>query len=119
MRKQAPFSKVSVKHVRAPSYPETSGQWFNARSGSKFGSNWREFMRKRQPTAVNATDIILESISDGVFTVDHDWHMTSFNGAAEEITGIPRGEAIGWRCCEVFRASMCEMECALRPLTAP
>jgi PAS domain S-box-containing protein len=71
-------------------------------------------MRKRQPTAVNATDIILESISDGVFTVDHDWHITSFNGAAEEITGIPRGEAIGRRCCEVFRASMCETDCALR-----
>lgn len=60
------------------------------------------------------TEIILESISDGVFTVDHEWRVTSFNRAAEEITGIPRGEAIGRRCCEVFRASMCETDCALR-----
>jgi len=61
-----------------------------------------------------ATDSILESISDGVFTVGHDWRITSFNRAAEQITGIPRGQAIGRRCCEVFRASMCETDCALR-----
>ena len=60
------------------------------------------------------TSIILESISDGVFTVDHNWRITSFNRAAEEITGIPRHEAIGSHCSEVFRASMCEVDCALR-----
>jgi transcriptional regulator with PAS, ATPase and Fis domain len=31
-----------------------------------------------------------------------------------EITGIPREEAIGQRCCDVFRASICESGCALR-----
>jgi PAS domain S-box-containing protein len=62
----------------------------------------------------NATKAILESISDGVFTVDHDWRITSFNRAAERITGISRDEAVGRPCCEVFRASMCETDCALR-----
>jgi PAS domain S-box-containing protein len=61
-----------------------------------------------------AQEIILESISDGVFTVDHDWRITSFNRAAEEITGVPRKEAIGRRCCDVFRSGMCETDCALR-----
>jgi len=61
----------------------------------------------------DSTGSILESISDGVFTVDRDWRITSFNRAAEEITGIPRGEAIGKRCSEVFKASMCEGDCAL------
>jgi PAS domain S-box-containing protein len=60
------------------------------------------------------TESILESISDGVFTVDEDWRITSFNRAAEEITGIDRREAIGRRCAEVFRASLCEGACALR-----
>ena len=60
------------------------------------------------------TDIILESISDGVFTVDHEWRITSFNRAAEEITGITRREAIGRFCWEVFRSNMCEGDCALR-----
>lgn len=60
------------------------------------------------------TEAILESISDGVFTVDNDWRVTSFNRAAEEITGIPRTEALGRFCSEVFKSSMCEDECALR-----
>jgi PAS domain S-box-containing protein len=60
------------------------------------------------------TDAILESISDGVFTVDLEWRITSFNRAAEEITGMSRKEAIGRLCPEVFRSSMCEAECALR-----
>ena len=33
---------------------------------------------------------ILDSITEGVFTVDSDWRITSFNRAAEKITGIPR-----------------------------
>jgi len=61
-----------------------------------------------------STDAILESISDGVFTVDLGWRITSFNRAAEEITGMSRKEAIGRLCPEVFRSSMCEGECALR-----
>ena len=59
-------------------------------------------------------DIILESISDGVFTVDMDWKITSFNRAAERITGISREEAIGSPCFEVFRSNMCESECPLK-----
>lgn len=69
--------------------------------------------RKKEPDS-DVTDIILESISDGVFTVDHDWCITSFNRAAEEITGVPREEAIGRFCWEVFRSNMCEGNCALR-----
>jgi PAS domain S-box-containing protein len=59
-------------------------------------------------------EAVLESISDGVFTVDLEWRITSFNRAAGEITGIPREEAVGQLCSEVFRSSMCQAECALR-----
>jgi PAS domain S-box-containing protein len=68
---------------------------------------------KPQPAAPASTEAILESISDGVFTVDLEWRITSFNRAAEQITGVPRREALGRRCCDVFRASMCEADCAL------
>jgi PAS domain S-box-containing protein len=61
-----------------------------------------------------ATEAILESISDGVFSVDPQWRISSFNRAAEQITGVSRQEAIGRRCSDVFRASMCEADCALR-----
>lgn len=60
------------------------------------------------------TQIILDSIADGVFTVDSDWRITSFNRAAESITGIKKEEALGRHCWDVFRASICENTCALR-----
>ncbi len=62
----------------------------------------------------NQTGIILDSIADGVFTVDSEWKITSFNRAAEKITGISKKEAIGRHCWEVFRASICESFCSLR-----
>jgi PAS domain S-box-containing protein len=63
-------------------------------------------------------EIILDSIADGVFTVDAAFRVTSFNRAAEEITGVPRKEALGRPCCEVFRASICEAQCALKETMA-
>ena len=59
-------------------------------------------------------DVILDSINEGVFTVDMDWRITAFNRAAERITGVPRKDAIGKACCDVFHASICENDCALR-----
>jgi len=57
---------------------------------------------------------ILDSIADGVFTVNENFVITSFNRAAEEITGVPLEEALGRPCCEVFRAEICEADCALK-----
>ncbi len=61
---------------------------------------------------------LLDHVPDGVFTVDAAWRLTAFNRAAEEITGIPRAQALGRRCCEVFRASICEGACALKQTLA-
>lgn len=66
------------------------------------------------PLTDDTTKIVLDSISDGVFTVDYNWKITSFNRSAEEITGISREEAIGRHCWEVFRSNMCEQDCALK-----
>lgn len=69
-------------------------------------------MKKTQDDSLTAH--ILESISDGVFTVDADWKITSFNRAAEKITGVSREKALGKNCFEVFRSNMCETSCPLR-----
>jgi two-component system response regulator HydG len=45
---------------------------------------------------------ILDSISDGVFTIDFNMKITSFNRAAEKITGYTAHEAIGKNCMDVF-----------------
>jgi len=77
-------------------------------------SGKRDRNKDTRPSVPTPTEAILESISDGVFTVGLDWRVTSFNRAAEEITGVPRSEAIGRRCSEVFRSSMCGADCALQ-----
>ncbi|MBN1125685.1 MAG: sigma 54-interacting transcriptional regulator [Sedimentisphaerales bacterium] len=58
-------------------------------------------------------NVILQSISEGVFTVDLDWRITSFNRGAEEITGIRQQDAIGKYCRDVLRADICESGCTL------
>jgi PAS domain S-box-containing protein len=59
-------------------------------------------------------DIILDSIADGVFTVDDNWRITSFNRAAEQITGVRREDAVGQHCKDVLKADVCEKGCILR-----
>ncbi len=59
-------------------------------------------------------ETVLSCIADGVFTVDHEWRITSFNRAAVRITGVPADQALGKRCSEVFHADICERGCALR-----
>jgi len=63
-------------------------------------------------------NVILDSITEGVFTVDLDLRITSFNRAAEKITGIGRDQAIGQQCKDILRANLCETNCALRKTMA-
>ena len=57
--------------------------------------------------------IILDSIADGVFTIDLEKNVTLFNRAAEQMTGISAGQALGQKCFDVFRCSMCQGQCAM------
>jgi PAS domain S-box-containing protein len=79
----------------------------------------RAFCNKLKERAVNKEwegreKTILDSINEGVFTVDLEWRITAFNRAAERITQVSRREALGRKCCDVFRASICENACVLR-----
>lgn len=57
---------------------------------------------------------ILNSIADGVFTVDSQYRVTSFNRSAEQIIGLLAQEVIGRPCHTVFRSSICRGECPLK-----
>jgi len=59
-------------------------------------------------------DIILDNITEGVFTLNSDFEITLFNRAAERITGVSAEDALGRLCHEVFRSSACEGDCPLR-----
>ncbi len=58
--------------------------------------------------------VILDSINEGVFTVDNAWRITEFNHAAQRITGVSRAEALGQACYDVFHADICEKNCPLK-----
>jgi len=60
------------------------------------------------PESLKFFRVILSSVADGVFTVDGERVITSFNPAAEKITGVPSSKAIGKHCQDVFHSDICE-----------
>lgn len=56
---------------------------------------------------------ILDSIGDGLYTVDKDFKITSFNPSAEKITGISAQKALNKFCKYVLRTDKCEQGCPL------
>lgn len=57
--------------------------------------------------------LIFDSIGHGIFTIDSNSKITSFNSAAEKITGYSRKEVMGRSCHEIFRADICFNDCSL------
>ncbi len=58
--------------------------------------------------------LIFDTIPHGIFTVDGRGRITSFNRAAEAITGWRREEVLGLPCAEIFQTDHCEKVCFLR-----
>jgi PAS domain S-box-containing protein len=71
----------------------------------------KSFLDEASPERFEA---VIRSITDGVFTVDKDWRITCFNPAAEKITGVPKSEAMGQKCYEVFKSNICKDACAMQ-----
>ncbi len=65
------------------------------------------------PISDNLKDNILDSIAEGVFTVDKNFRINFFNKAAEKITGHIRSEVIGKFCKHVFRSEVCFTDCPI------
>jgi PAS domain S-box-containing protein len=57
---------------------------------------------------------LFESLAEGIFTINTRWRITSFNHAAEHITGFPRREVLGRHCWDIFRSDLCQSGCPLR-----
>ncbi len=52
--------------------------------------------------AASVSEIILDSLAEGVVTVDRQGRITAFNRAAESMTGLQRALVLGRGCQEVF-----------------
>jgi PAS domain S-box-containing protein len=57
--------------------------------------------------------LVLDSLSDGVITVDEEGAITSFNRAAERLTGWSRAEVLGRACTEVLGMDRDDDVCSL------
>jgi PAS domain S-box-containing protein len=78
------------------------------------GSSMERKKRKSDAMPWEHTEIILDSIADGVFTVDLELNITTFNAAAERITGLSRRRAVGRKCYDVLKANVCQDRCPLK-----
>ena len=63
------------------------------------------------PPDFQTLEIIWNSMGIGVFTVDLERRVTTFNEAAISITGYRREEVIGKPCHEVFGNNLCQGDC--------
>lgn len=59
------------------------------------------------------TKDILDSIDEGVYTVDKNFRITFFNKAAEQITGFKRENVIGKFCKHVCNSGSCINRCPI------
>ena len=58
--------------------------------------------------------LIFDSISHGIFTIDSEGGITSFNRAAEELTGYRSEEVLGQTCSSIFQTELCKTRCPLK-----
>jgi len=57
---------------------------------------------------------LFDSIADGIFTIDRNFHITSFNRGAEKATGYSASKVLGKRCSEILKTNLCGSDCALK-----
>lgn len=57
---------------------------------------------------------LVNSIADGVYTVDTDMHITAFSRSLERMSGYIEEEVLGACCRDVLQTSVCETDCPLR-----
>ena len=63
--------------------------------------------------SINKNNVILNSLAEGVLTVDKDFKITFFNEAAERITGFEKEKVIGKYCKNVFQSEFCFSNCPI------
>ena len=71
-------------------------------------------MRKEDEITKEFLDNILASIEEGVLTIDKKTRITSFNRAAEEITGFKKEEVLNKECHHILKSDLCKEKCPLK-----
>jgi PAS domain S-box-containing protein len=69
----------------------------------------REIIREKE-----RSEAIINSITEGVFTLSTDMTLTSFNASAERITGYAAAEVLGRPCRMIFNSTGCDALCPIK-----
>jgi PAS domain S-box-containing protein len=93
-------------------------QFFKIILGVNFETNLFDCFKKKQEMKQimfpsNFMQDILDSLEEGVFTVDKNFKINCFNQAAERITGFDRTEVIGSYCKNIFSSERCFENCPM------
>ena len=56
---------------------------------------------------------ILDSLAEGIFTVDKNFKINFFNRAAERILGLEKEKVIGKTCRSIFNTGLCSNDCPI------
>jgi two-component system, OmpR family, phosphate regulon sensor histidine kinase PhoR len=70
-----------------------------------------------KPPAYTSGDwphFIIQSMADGVITVDGKLRITDLNRAGEKLLGYSREEALGRFCGDILKSSLCGRECPMK-----
>lgn len=73
-----------------------------------------ESKQARLSAEIDRSHTLVNSIADGIYTVDLDMCLTSFSHGSTRITGYSEKEALGKKCYDVFHTSVCDTDCPLK-----
>lgn len=71
-------------------------------------------VKKKIERAGNWLEAVLEGVTEGVFAVDLDGRIASFNRGAERITGYEAAQVVGQGCGRIFRSAQCGRACPVK-----
>lgn len=61
-----------------------------------------------------ACESILDSLADGIFTVDLKRRITYINPSAARIAGVVPAKAVGKKCRDIFKTNVCDSSCPMQ-----
>lgn len=65
------------------------------------------------PRNIEFQNSILDSLTEGIITLDKDFNIIFINHSAEKITGLTRSGVLGKKCFEICKSASCKIDCPI------